>query len=104
MTKDEKSKEKGKGKGKGKGKKVPKPKVELFGLVLDQRRKVEVEKEEGHVTDKFVATFKVPESDIKVVLTTEEPLDGIRIHSETLKLVIISDQTTLDEHDETPKK
>lgn len=104
MTSDkEKEKGKGKGKGKDKTKKAPHPKVRLNGLVLDQRRKVQVEKEEGHVTDKYVATFKVPESDNKFVLTTEEPIDGIRI-GDTCKLVVTSDQTTLDEHGETLKK
>lgn len=87
-----------------KAKKSPKAKVQIYGLVLDQRRKVEVEKEEGHVTDKYVATFKVPESDIKAVLTTEEPLDGIRIHSETLKLVLTSDQMSLDDLGDDLKK
>jgi len=84
-------------------KKQPVPKVELYGLVLDRLRKVTEEKEEGHETERFMATFKVPDTHNKVTLTKEDPFEGLRI-GETVKLVVLSDQTTLEEHDETPKE
>jgi len=86
-----------------KAKLQPKAKLELFGLVLDRLRKVTEEKEEGHETEKFMATFKVPDTHNKVTLTREDPFTGLRV-GETVTIVVLSDQTTLDDHGESPKK